>query len=463
MLTIYNSLSKKKEEFKPIRPGEVKLYVCGMTVYDYCHIGHARTMMAFDLVNRYLRDQGYKVIYVRNVTDIDDKIIQRALDNGESTETLTQRFIKALEEDTQALGILAPDAEPKATDYVSEMIALIETLISEGLAYVGSTGDVYFDVLGFKSYGKLSHKNLEALHAGARIAIEEAKKTPLDFVLWKLSKPNEPTWSSPWGAGRPGWHTECVVMSRQALGQPFDIHGGGHDLKFPHHENEIAQAEGAYHQTFVNYWMHVGFVEVNQEKMSKSLHNFLTIRDALAKRKAEVLRYFLISSHYRSPVDYSMEALDGAESALDRLYGALRGLDLSNAAEHPIKSTEYENRFHAAMDDDFNTPEALAVLFDWAREINRIKSEDLSLAQALALRLKHKAAILGLLNDDPDHYFQNNSTQAIPLVEIERLIQDREQARSVKDWKKADEIRAELLTRKVIIEDGPTGTLWRYE
>lgn len=463
MLSIYNSISKQKEIFKPIRANEVHMYVCGMTVYDYCHIGHARTMVAFDVVNRYLRYCGYKVKYVRNITDIDDKIIKRALENKESMQSLTARFIHALTEDTEALGILPPDSEPKATEYIPQMIALIETLIAKGLAYVGSTGDVYFDVLQFKEYGKLAHKDLEALEAGARIAIEEAKKTPLDFVLWKLSKENEPYWPSPWGNGRPGWHTECVVMSALQLGQPFDIHGGGNDLKFPHHENELAQAEGAYEKPFVHYWMHVGFVEINKEKMSKSLNNFFTIREVLQEWKNEIVRYFLLYSHYRSPVDYSLEALQGAQSALDRLYGALRGIELPKETVESELAKAYETRFIAAMDDDFNTPLALSVLFDLARELNRSKIEDPTQVVGLAQMLKKLAAVLGLLTESIEDYFQQNAHSAIDVNEIEALIAQRKIARAEKNWAKADEIRQQLAEKGVLIEDSGDGTTWRYQ
>ena len=463
MLSIYNSKSKQKEIFKPIRANEVSMYVCGITVYDYCHIGHARAMVAFDVVNRYLRYCGYKVKYVRNITDIDDKIIKRAFENKESMQSLTARFISALTEDMEALGTLAPDVEPKATDYVPQMISLIETLIDKGLAYVGSTGDVYFDVMQFKDYGKLAHKDLEALESGARIAIEEAKKTPLDFVLWKLSKENEPYWPSPWGNGRPGWHTECVVMSSLELGQPFDIHGGGNDLKFPHHENEIAQAEGACDKPFVNYWMHVGFVEINKEKMSKSLNNFFTIRDVLREWKHEVVRYFLLSSHYRSPVDYSLEALEGAQSALDRLYGALRGIELPTEITKNELAKTYETRFIEAMDDDFNTPVALSVLFDLARELNRSKAEGLDNATALAHMLKKLAAVLGLLTEPVEHYFQQDAHSAIDAGEIENLIALRGVARAEKNWGKADEIRQQLAQKGVTIEDNGDATTWRYQ
>ncbi|MCD6045755.1 MAG: cysS [Gammaproteobacteria bacterium] len=463
MLSIYNSKSKQKEIFKPLRANEVTLYVCGMTVYDYCHIGHARMMVAFDVINRYLRYCGYKVKYVRNITDIDDKIIRRALENKEPMEVLTTRFINALIKDMRALGTLPPDLEPKATDYVPQMISLIETLLHKGFAYVGSTGDVYFDVMQFKNYGKLAHKDLEALEAGARIAIEEAKKTPLDFVLWKLSKENEPYWPSPWGNGRPGWHTECVVMSSLELGQPFDIHGGGNDLKFPHHENEIAQAECAYGKPFVNYWMHVGFVEINKEKMSKSLNNFFTIREVLREWKNEVVRYFLLSGHYRSPVDYSLEALEGAQNALDRLYGALRGIDLTTGTIENEVAKAHEVRFMVAMDDDFNTPIALSVLFDLARELNRSKVEEPSNVTALAQMLKKLAAVLGLLVSPVESYFQKDAHSVIDANEIEALIALRQSARLEKNWAKADEIRQQLAQKGVVIEDSGDGTTWRYQ
>ncbi len=463
MLSIYNSVTKQKEIFKPIQANKVSMYVCGITVYDYCHIGHARLMMAFDVINRYLRHCGYTVNYVRNITDIDDKIIKRAFENKESMQSLTARFIDALTEDMDALGILAPDVEPKATEYIPEMVDLIDTLIQKGFAYVGSTGDVYFDVMQFKPYGKLAHKDLDDLQSGARIAIEEAKKTPLDFVLWKLSKDNEPYWPSPWGNGRPGWHTECVVMSSKQLGQPFDIHGGGNDLKFPHHENEIAQAECAYEKPFVNYWMHVGFVEINKEKMSKSLNNFFTIRDVLRDWKSEIVRYFLLYSHYRSPVDYTIESLEGAQSALDRLYGALRGMDIPLGVIDNESAKNYESRFMAAMDDDFNTPVALSVLFDLARELNRSKAEGLDNAVALAQRLKKLASVLGLLTEDVENYFQQDAHSAMNAGEIEALIALRKAARSEKNWAKADEIRLQLAEKGVTIEDSGDDTTWRYQ
>ena len=460
MLTIYNSMTKQKEEFKPNKPNQVCLYVCGVTVYDYCHIGHARVMVAFDVINRYLRHCGYQVKYVRNITDIDDKIIQRAAENKEPMSDLTTRFIAAMHEDATALGTLMPDAEPKATEYVSHMVALIELLINKGFAYVGDTGDVYFDVMRFKDYGKLAHKDLEALEVGVRVAVEEAKKTPLDFVLWKMSKDNEPYWPSPWGNGRPGWHTECVVMASHLLGQPFDIHGGGHDLKFPHHENEIAQGECAYDTPFVNYWMHVGFVEINKEKMSKSLNNFFTIREVLREWRSEVVRYFLLSSHYRSPVDYSLDALAGAQSALDRLYGALRDVDVPEEIAEEL--TEYEKAFHAAMDDDFNTPEALAVLFDLARELNRSKQESSAQTQALAYTLKKLAGIMGILQENVEDYFQQTVNEKIAVTELEQFIADPNHARSQKEWAKADSIRQQLLDKGVTIEDSSGGTTWRY-
>ncbi len=463
MLVIYNSKSKQKEIFKPIRANEVTMYVCGITVYDYCHIGHARLMVAFDVINRYLRYCGYKVNYVRNITDIDDKIIKRALENKESMHALTTRFINALTEDMQALGTLTPDSEPKATDYVPQMVTLIETLIAKGLAYVGTTGDVYFDVTQFKNYGKLAHKDLEALEAGSRVAIVEAKKTPLDFVLWKMSKENEPYWPSPWGNGRPGWHTECVVMSSLELGQPFDIHGGGNDLKFPHHENEIAQAEGAYEKPFVNYWMHVGFVEINKEKMSKSLNNFFTIHEVLREWKNEVVRYFLLYGHYRSPMDYSLEALEGAQSALDRLYGALRGLALPTEIIENDVAKAYETRFMEAMDDDFNTPVALSVLFDLVRELNRNKIEEPDNVIALAQMLKKLAAVLGLLTEPVENYFQQDAHSAIAANEIEALIATRRSARAEKNWAKADEVRQQLAQKGVMIEDSDNETTWRYQ
>ena len=372
MLKIYNTLTRKKELFKPRIEGKVGLYVCGMTVYDYCHIGHARVMVVFDTVARYFRYLGYDLTYVRNITDIDDKIIQRANENGEAFGELTERFIHAMHEDERALSVLPPDIEPKATQSIPDIIAMIETLITNGLAYIGSNGDVFYAVTKFKNYGQLSGKNLDDLQAGERVDVDLAKHNPMDFVLWKMAKTGEPAWQSPWGLGRPGWHIECSAMSTCCLGNHFDIHGGGMDLQFPHHENEIAQSEGATGEKFVNLWMHNGFVRINEEKMSKSLGNFFTVREVLKQYKPEIIRFFILSSHYRSPLNYSDEQLNDADTALTRLYTALRGCDSLDSA---LIDSDYKTRFEQAMDDDFNTPVAIAVLFNLARELNKVKEK----------------------------------------------------------------------------------------
>lgn len=458
MLTIYNSLTKQKDEFKPIQPGKVGLYVCGMTVYDLCHIGHARVMVNFDLIARYLRYRGYEVTYVRNVTDIDDKIIKRAIENQESVTDLTTRFIAHMHQDATQLNVLAPDIEPKATDYISQMLSLITTLIDSGHAYVSSSGDVLYDVASFTEYGKLAHKDLDALQSGARVAVTEDKRSPLDFVLWKMAKPGEPSWDSPWGAGRPGWHIECSVMASDCLGQHFDIHGGGADLKFPHHENEIAQSEAANKKTFVNYWIHVGFVTVNKEKMSKSLGNFFTIREVLAKYHPEAIRYFMVSSHYRSPVNYSQESLDIAVGALKRFYTSLRDLPAAEVPEH----NEYEARFVKTMDDDFNSPEALAVLFDITHEINRTRDTDIEHAASLGALLNKLGSVLGILTEDPTTFLQHcHNGDEINAAEVEQLIADREAARAAKDWALADQLRDKLTGLDIVLEDSSLGTKWR--
>ncbi|HEY5789255.1 MAG TPA: cysteine--tRNA ligase, partial [Gammaproteobacteria bacterium] len=402
MLTIYNTLTREKQPFVPIRPGQVRMYVCGMTVYDYCHLGHARALVVFDAITRYLRWSGYRVTYVRNITDIDDKIIARANQNGEEFRALTARFIRAMHEDCAALGVLPPDQEPRATDALPGMLAMIQALIDNGHAYVAGNGDVYYDVSRFDGYGKLSGKKVEDLRAGARVEIAEAKDDPLDFALWKAAKPGEPSWESPWGAGRPGWHIECSVMSTAALGNHFDIHGGGQDLQFPHHENEIAQSEGATGEPFANYWIHNGFVRIGEEKMSKSLGNFFTIREILADHRAEEVRWFILASHYRSPLNYSRDALEQARGALGRLYTALRDLPAAGDAVDP----EYRARFVAAMDDDFNTAEAAALLFELAREINRARDADPGRAAALGATLRGLGGVLGLLQQDPAAFLQ---------------------------------------------------------
>lgn len=456
MLKIYNTLTRSKQEFVPKQSGKVGMYVCGMTVYDYCHIGHARVMVVFDTVARYLRHSGYQLTYVRNITDIDDKIIQRANQNGEEFTELTARFIDAMHEDERALAVLPPDREPRATQSISDIIGMIEALIAKDYAYVGANGDVFYAVAKFAGYGKLSGKNIEDLNAGERVDIDNAKRDPLDFVLWKTAKPGEPAWDSPWGAGRPGWHIECSAMSTCCLGNHFDIHGGGMDLQFPHHENEIAQSEGATGETFVNYWMHNGFVRVNEEKMSKSLGNFFTVREVLKQYRPEVVRFFILSSHYRSPLNYSDEHLDEAGIALTRLYTALRGVDI---ADVPVDA-QFKQRFEQAMDDDFNTPVALAVLFDLARELN--KAEDKTL---LAATLKRLAAILGLLQDDPEQFLKGGAGQGgLDAAEIERLIEARKAAKAEKNWAQADAIRDQLKSQGILLEDIAGGkTTWRRE
>jgi len=479
MLKIYNTLTRKKEPFQPRVAGKVGMYVCGMTVYDYCHIGHARVMVVFDTVARYFRYQGYELTYVRNITDIDDKIIQRALENGEDYNKLTARFIDAMHEDERALAVLPPDLEPRATQSIDDIIAMIKTLVDKGLAYVGTNGDVFYAVSKFKDYGRLSGKNLDDLQAGERVDVDLAKRNPMDFVLWKMAKTNEPAWDSPWGLGRPGWHIECSAMSTCCLGNHFDIHGGGMDLQFPHHENEIAQSEGATGEKFVNLWMHNGFVRVDNEKMSKSLGNFFTVREVLNQYKPEIIRFFIISSHYRSPLNYSDEQLNDAKVALTRLYTALRGVEASADA---VIEDAYKDRFEQAMDDDFNTPVALSVLFDLARELNTAKKENkLEKVGELASSLKYLSGLLGILQDDPDAWlkqklepslFVNNNTFFSPTVTvsyisedlIEQQIQARLDAKKAKDWTLADKIRNDLKEQGVILEDSPDGTTsWRRE
>ena len=459
MLKIHNDLTRRKEELTPIEPGKVRMYVCGMTVYDYCHLGHARVLVVFDVVYRYLMARGYDVTYVRNITDIDDKIIRRANENGEPFTALTERFIAAMREDAAALGVLPPTAEPRATGHIGEILDMIARLIARGHAYVAGNGDVYYAVASFDGYGRLSGKSTEDLRAGARVEPGEDKRDPLDFALWKAAKPGEPAWDSPWGPGRPGWHIECSAMSTRALGNHFDIHGGGADLAFPHHENEIAQSEGATGEPFVNCWMHNGFVRINDEKMSKSLGNFFTVREILARYRPEEIRYFILGSHYRSPLNYDETNLKNARGALTRFYTALRGLP--DAV--PDTSGELTVRFHAAMDDDFNTPEALAVLFDLAREVNRLRRESDAAAAPLGAELRRLGGILGVLQDDPDAFLRSGEAGGAELTEadIEALIAQRLAARSAKQWAEADRIRDELKARGVLLEDGAGGTTWR--
>ncbi len=479
MLKIYNTLTNQKDTFVPIDEGKVRMYVCGMTVYDYCHLGHARVMVVFDVVVRYLRELGYDVTYVRNITDIDDKIIQRASENGEDIHALTSRFIKIMNEDADALGVTRPDLEPRATESMDEIIAMISALTDKGYAYQGDNGDVYYDVSKFDGYGKLSGKKIEDLQAGARIEVNEQKDDPLDFVLWKAARQGEPGWESPWGAGRPGWHIECSAMSTCQLGEHFDIHGGGMDLKFPHHENEIAQSEAATGRPFVNYWMHNGFVRVDDEKMSKSLGNFFTVREILKNYRAEEIRYFILASHYRSPLNYSQENLDNSKAALNRLYTALRGLAPARQADTSCEA--YIKDFHDAMNDDFNTPEAIAVLFNLAREINRSRIEDSGKALSLSACLVKLGGILGLLQSDPEEYLHGHHVLyaepgefkltgasvnlSIGLLDekIEQMIEERLKAREQKNWAEADRIRDELAAQGIVLEDGAGGTSWRRE
>lgn len=438
-------------------PGEVKLYVCGMTVYDYCHLGHARVLVVFDSVVRWLQTLGFKVIYVRNITDIDDKIIQRALINGESIKTLTDRYIQAMQEDAAALGVMPPSHEPRATECIDTMIAMISALLAKNLAYTADNNDVYYAVHNFPHYGKLSGKSLEDLRAGERVEIDGNKRDPLDFVLWKAAKPDEPYWDSPWGKGRPGWHIECSAMSEHYLGAQFDIHGGGQDLQFPHHENEIAQSEGMHGHQHVNYWMHNGFVRVDNEKMSKSLGNFFTVREVLTRYQPEVVRFFILRAHYRSPLNYSDAHLDDAKNALERLYTVLRNHDGTTIAID-WEQNPYALRFMTAMNDDFNTPEAIAVLFDLASEANRTGDT------RYAALLKSLAGVLGLMQQSPQSFFQyltDSQTNELTEVLIEQLIQQRLQARQEKDFAKADSLRQQLSENGIILEDGSQGTVWR--
>jgi cysteinyl-tRNA synthetase len=458
MLRIYNSLTRAKEEFQPIEPGVVRMYVCGMTVYDYCHLGHARVMVVFDVVYRYLMSRGYDVTYVRNITDIDDKIINRANEKGLPFGELTERFIRAMHEDSAALGILPPSDEPRATAHMVEILDMVRKLIDQGYAYAADNGDVYYSVGAFDGYGKLSGKDPEELRAGARVEVGEAKRDPLDFALWKAAKPDEPAWDSPWGRGRPGWHIECSAMSTSCLGNHFDIHGGGADLQFPHHENEIAQSEGATGEKFVNLWMHNGFVRVNEEKMSKSLGNFFTVREILEVYRPEEVRYFILTSQYRSPLNYDSEHLDNARAALTRFYTALRGLPVD---VEPAGGEAFAKRFQDAMDDDFNTPEALAVLFDLVRELNRVREEDQTRAAGLAAELRRLGDVLGLLADDADNYLKGVVVGGLADQDIDDLIHQRTEARKSKNWAEADRIRDQLQNVGVVLEDGPQGTTWR--
>jgi cysteinyl-tRNA synthetase len=462
MLKIYNTLTRKKEIFTPRIEGKVGLYVCGMTVYDYCHVGHARVMVVFDTVARYFRYSGYELTYVRNITDIDDKIIHRAREQGVSLTELTERFIEAMHEDERALSVLPPDIEPKATQSIPGIIAMIEILCAKDLAYVGNNGDVFYAVTKFKNYGQLSGKNLDDLQVGERVDVDLAKRNPLDFVLWKMAKANEPSWPSPWGLGRPGWHIECSAMSTCCLGNSFDIHGGGMDLQFPHHENEIAQSEGATGEKFVNLWMHNGFVRINEEKMSKSLGNFFTVREVLKQYQPEIIRFFILSSHYRSPLNYSDEQLNDARLALMRLYTALRGCNGENADI----DVAYKARFEAAMDDDFNTPVALSVLFDLARELNAAKEAKSEKIHDLVATLRFLGGLLGIVQGDADDFLKSGvvNDDVINVELIEEQIQSRLVAKKAKDWSLADKIRDDLKEQGIILEDTPNGlSTWRRE
>ena len=468
MLTIYNTLTRQKEAFVPIDPKNVRMYVCGMTVYDYCHLGHARVMVVFDMIARWLRQSGHLLTYVRNITDIDDKIIARAAENGETIAELTARFIQAMNEDAAALGVIRPDVEPKATAYVGQMIAMIQRLIDNGKAYPASNGDVYYAVREFAAYGQLSGKSLDDLRAGERVEVDGFKRDPLDFVLWKAAKPHESDfWDSPWGRGRPGWHIECSAMSEELFGDTFDIHGGGADLQFPHHENEIAQSCGAHGascghthdgktvESHVKYWLHNGFIRVDGEKMSKSLGNFFTIRDVLKAYDAEVVRFFILRAHYRSPLNYSDVHLDDAKGALTRLYTALKNTVPSESAVNE-QSNDYTRRFFAAMNDDFGTVEAVAVLFELANEVNR--SNDAELAGCL----KALGGMLGLLQRDPQAFLQGGSVAGgLSNEAIEQLIEQRKQARASKNWAESDRIRDLLTAENIVLEDGAGGTTWR--
>ena len=465
MITLYNSLTGRKEPLVPIEPGHVRMYVCGVTVYDYSHVGHARSLVVFDILRRYLRYRGLRVTHVRNITDIDDKIIDRARELGESTNTLTARFIDAFHEDCAGLGIETPEHEPRATEYVDAIISMIATLVERGFAYQAPSGDVLYSVARFPEYGQLSGLKLADLRAGARVEVDQAKRDPLDFVLWKMAKPGEPAWESPWGRGRPGWHIECSAMSIALLGRHFDLHGGGMDLKFPHHENEIAQSCAACGPPFVNTWVHHGFVRLDDEKMSKSLGNFFTVREVLPRYRPEVLRAFVLASHYRGPVNYSDENLRQADLALERLYLALR-----EVTPEPAPPGAASARFEAAMDDDLNTPEALAALQGLARDLNVAKSKSSREAGRLAFELKALGNVLGILNADPDGWLKTagqgaqSEGHAPPpsTAEIEALIAERNAARRARNWAESDRLRDVLAGRGVVLEDGPQGTTWRF-
>ncbi len=457
MLKIYNTLTGKKEIFKPIVEGKVGMYVCGNTVYDFCHIGHARVMIAFDVISRFIRYLGYDLHYIRNITDVDDKIIRRAKENNESTQVLTEQMITAQHEDELALGNKIPNREPKVTDFIQEIIDMVQTLVDKGLAYQSTSGDVYYRVAKFKDYGKLNNRKLEDMLAGARIEVAAEKEHPADFILWKQTKEDEVFWNSPWGKGRPGWHIECSAMSTSCLGDHFDIHGGGLDLKFPHHENEIAQSEAATNKDYVNYWMHCGMVCVNNEKMSKSLGNFFTIRDVLAKFNPEVIRYLMVSSQYRSTIDYSNQSVNKAKLALERLYAALFQQDIASSYE----PTSFTERFDEAMKDDFNTPVAISVLFELVRELNKAKTASPETATLLASELRALANLLGFLSQEPDYFLQNSTiSEGLDKTAVQALIDTRTQARKNKNFARSDEIRNELASQGIELLDSRKGTTW---
>ncbi len=460
MLTIYNSLTRRKETFEPIEPGKVRLYVCGVTVYDYCHMGHARMILVFDMVVRYLRFRGYDVTYVRNITDIDDKIIARSKEKGEAFDALTEWFIRAMDEDFMALNVVRPDAEPRATTHIDQIITMISELMENGYAYRAQNGDVFYDVSAFSEYGKLSGKNIAELRAGIRVDVQEVKDDPVDFVLWKKGKPGEPAWDAPWGRGRPGWHIECSAMSRHCLGRDFDIHGGGQDLQFPHHENEIAQSIGAGSERFVNIWMHNGFVRVDDEKMSKSLGNFFTIREVMGRYHPEVIRFFILSSHYRSPLNYSDEHLAEAKAGLMRLYTAIRGVGPGRGEV----IAEYQERFERAMDDDFNTREAITILHEIAGELNKLTDSSGERALSLAGTLRKLGGVLGIMQVTADEYLRGHTVATgMSPEEIERLIHERAQAKQHKHYAAADRIRDALTEKGVLLEDRADGTTWRMK
>lgn len=457
MLKLFNTMTGKKEEFKPIEEGKVKMYVCGITVYDFCHIGHARAMISFDVISRFIRHLGYDLTFVRNITDVDDKIIKRAEENGETPAQLTERMIDAMHQDEISLGNKLPDLEPKATEFMQQIIDMIQVLVDKGFAYQGESGDVFYRASKFEDYGKLNNRKLEEMLAGARIEVEASKEHPADFALWKPAKAGEVSWASPWGQGRPGWHIECSAMSTHCLGSHFDIHGGGPDLKFPHHENEIAQSEAATGEQYVNYWMHCGAVRVNNEKMSKSLGNFFTIREILEKFNPEVVRYLMVSSQYRSSIDYSDQSLNEAKVALERLYTALRNQQVADS----FKASRFTERFEEAMKDDFNTAVAVSVLFELVRELNKAKTEDQAKAAELAAELLSLGDLLGLLQQDPEYFLQNSTlSEGLDEATIQALIDERTQARKDKNFARSDEIRDELANQGIELLDSREGTTW---